>query len=170
MEQRPRGRSLTAASFPREGGAAGERVLSHERPQGAASLREAGDEAMRFRLSVPVPTVPVKPCGCQVCLIAASRAPNANRGQLSACESIRRKRKRYVVGVGHCTRDAGEGFRLEDLARFLRVSRETARMLGRQLKLLKKPEGDHRYAPLTRRQAKRLIQACRAKDYGPRKP
>jgi hypothetical protein len=100
-------------------------------------------------------------CGCAACVLAAIRSPNAERGQLSACESMRRKRDRTLLGTRKL--DPGRGYLLEDLAEFLGVSVSSVRTAAKRLGLLRKPEGDGRYAPLTRRGAKRLIQACRAR-------
>lgn len=104
---------------------------------------------------------PAVPCGCAACIIAAVKSPNAERGQLSACESMRRKRERCVFGMR--ARDPGQGFLLADLARFLRIDRSAVRVAAKRLGILRKLEGDDRYAPLTRRQAKRVIQALRAR-------
>jgi hypothetical protein len=56
---------------------------------------------------------------------------------------------------------------LKDLARFLGVTHATVMLTAQRLRLLRKPEGDRWYAPLTRAEAKRLIQECRAKHHGP---
>lgn len=61
----------------------------------------------------------------------------------------------------------GSGYRLDDVARFLKADLEQVRALGKRLKVVRKPEGDRRCAPLTREQAKRVIQAYRAKHPGP---
>lgn len=76
---------------------------------------------------------------------------------------MRRKRERDLFGVGHCMLSPGSGYRLDDVARFLGVKYEQVRLLGKELGVLRKPEGDHRYAPLTQAQAKLLIQTCRAR-------
>jgi hypothetical protein len=112
-----------------------------------------------------VPRPPAVVCGCAVCVLAAIQSPNAARGQLSACESIRRQRERTLFGSRK--RDPKLGYTLEDLARFLGATIGSVRRAAKRLRLYRVPEGDRCSLPLTRREAKRLIQAWRSKHHGP---
>ncbi len=168
-----RGTLLRAAALSSSGGDARTRDLGLS-PSEAVPLMtgEAGDgdvlscppheervSGAVFSFSPPKP--PAVRCGCADCLIAAVQSPTAERGQLSACESIRRKRERSLFGLQG--RDPGQGFLLRELAQFLRLPRSTVYRAAKRLGISRKLEGDHCFAPLTRRQAKRLIQACRVK-------
>jgi hypothetical protein len=110
-------------------------------------------------------TRPAVPCGCAVCITAAIQSPNAERGQLSACESIRRKRARTLLGTRKPSPE--RGYLITDLARFLELDVNSLRVTAKRLGLLRTREGDRWYAPLTRREAKRLIQHVRVKHHGP---
>jgi hypothetical protein len=129
--------------------------------------RMFSDEHVPAR-STLIPLVPRPPavrCGCADCVRASIQSPNAERGQLSACESMRRKRERSLFGSRR--RDPGLGYTIADLARFLGATSGSVRACAKRLRLLRVPEGDRVALPLTRREAKRLIQTWRAKHHGP---
>lgn len=143
--------------------------LSHDDAPRPASLREAGDGAVmhdvpfhaEFSLTRPPP--PAVVCSCKVCVNATSRAPQRGRVQLSACESRRLQRSHDVRGIKGRLLSPGQGYRLDEVVRYLGCAPRTARDAARRLKLLRKLPGDWRYAPLSRDQVKRLIQHLRAR-------
>lgn len=125
------------------------------------------DEPLPAR-SALIPLVPRPPavrCGCADCVRASIQSPNAERGQLSACESMRRKRNRSLFGSRR--RDPGLGYTLEDLARFLGATIGSVRACAKRLGVYRVPEGDRCSRPLTRREAKRVIRVWRSKHHGP---
>lgn len=179
MEENRRVRAARAASItPGEGSGSCDVELAH-----AGALRrsvlheEAGDDVLvsglfsdqplpaRSGLISMVTRPPAVRCGCAVCVLAAVQSPNAARGQLSACESIRRQRDRTLFGSRK--RAPGLGYTLEDVARFLGATIGSVRACAKRLRVYRVPEGDRCSVPLTRREAKRVIQAWRSKHHGP---
>lgn len=155
-----RGRALTEKANQ---GAEGE--LAHARSPGPASLRKAGDVTFSdepvggaFRLQRPTP--PAVPCSCSVCLLAAVKSPSAERGQRSACESMRLKRSHNLLGLRHLA--PGDGYTLRELARYLGKDVVVIRELAKRMGLLRRLAGDRRFAALTRDQAKKLIGKVRS--------
>jgi hypothetical protein len=164
MPTRRRGRDLSVTSHSSTTQTtADDAVLAHERPQGAASLRRAGDGCVEGQFSFSIPPPPQVRCPCDVCLKASSRSIHQATPGRTACESLRRQRARDLLGHKRPTMSPGSGYRLAEIARYLEIDRVALYRTALQLKLLRKADGDQRYLPLTRTQTKTLIQHCRAR-------
>jgi hypothetical protein len=164
----PQGPGPRPVAYPSR---AGEVELAHVDQLPAASLREAGDgeltlfadEPFCAEFSVRPPTPPAVPCSCNVC--AKASAPPVQRGRvpLAVCESRRLKRERNLLGVGKGLLNPRNGYRIGEIAVFLRCSPKVVESAARRLRSLRKLPGDTRYAPLTRAQTKRVIELVRSR-------
>lgn len=160
----------------RSGSSQGE--LSHDGDQRAASLRKAGDEELpgdaasrrpfgdepvAFSPSFEVPPAPVMLCSCAVCLTATSPAIRSGASQISACESIRRKRAHRfdAPGVRGRIRTTSSSYTIGELARFLDAEHATIINIARRLGVLKRLPFDRAYRPFSSAEARAIIQARR---------
>jgi hypothetical protein len=137
MEQNPRGRGLKSATQPSH---AGEVELAHDgmlRP--SASPGEAGDGRL-------FPDVP--------CCVGFTVKPSFPRREV--------RREHNIHGLNGSVLSPGRGYKLSEVARFLRRSESAIRAAAKSLGMLRRLPRDRRYRPLSRAQTKRLIQHCRA--------
>lgn len=143
MPNKHNGRGLTPTSSPTttaRTAPAAELELAHEGPLPTASLRRAGDEALP----------PDGPANGDVPVSMTFRKNPKIRKHRS---------ERDLLGIR--VPNPGEKYRLAELARFLRCDIATVKRYAKLLRLLRKLPQDHRFAPLSRDQAKALIARVR---------